>query len=179
MPSFDEWTSAYLCLEERVRDLMNEHCAPTCAVCRRVCCKEHFCHESLDSTYLVRARALVEPPEYSANSGWLGPHGCRLPGARPPVCYEFVCSRILEDLSPAKRHALLVAGSIVPFLGNHAVGKWHLVELDDEMMPDFDPEKEWWRLSVAEAALDAARTVLSEGEPTADGIEAMERVAHG
>ena len=73
--------------------------------------------------------------QYDPARGWLLSDGCRLIAGRPPVCYEFLCNKILEELSEGPYLDNLKAISTLPaFAGKNALGNKHLVTLSSEQI---------------------------------------------
>jgi hypothetical protein len=73
--------------------------------------------------------------QYGDSSGWLLSDGCRLITGRPPVCYEYLCDRILSEISEGVYLDNLKAVSALPaFAGRNALGNKHLVTLSSEQI---------------------------------------------
>jgi len=88
---------SYAWFERKVQAVVKEFCAPYCTFCRGVCCSPDYCRESLESPFLCLVRETYPPRTgYSEADGWLTESGCALTVGRAPVCYEFLCDRILN-----------------------------------------------------------------------------------
>jgi hypothetical protein len=73
--------------------------------------------------------------QYDGSEGWLLSEGCRLISGRPPVCYEYLCNRILGEMSEGVYLDNLKAISALPaFAGKNALGNKHLVTLSSEQI---------------------------------------------
>lgn len=136
-----DWIDEYIALELAVQGPMLELCAASCSVCKTPCCREVFCRESRESAFLRLVVARAEASGYRADVGWLGAEGCRLAFGRPPVCYEFLCQRILDGLEDdVARRAALRLGKIIPDVGRQALGRAHLVELEEDKLSLIDED---------------------------------------
>jgi hypothetical protein len=122
----------YSNLENQVRKLLTGFCTPFCSQCKKCCCKEKFCNESLDSFWLnkVWQSSGYILSQYDTDLGWLTDSGCRLNVGRSPVCYNFLCEDILENLSKSEHgKTWLNIAKIIPQVGRNVIGKKHLVTL--------------------------------------------------
>lgn len=131
-PSF--LVEEYRNLENTVRGLITDICRPFCESCPNPCCREDICRETLDSIWLrtVWTSNQVDRSSYDDAEGWLTVSGCALKAGRPPVCYEFYCSRIMSSLGGAyQKYGLSALGNLMNFVGRGASGKSHLVTLSD------------------------------------------------
>ena len=73
--------------------------------------------------------------QYDDSKGWLLSEGCRLISGRPPVCYEYLCNRMLEEIPEDAYLDNLKAISALPaFAGKNALGNKHLVTLSSEQI---------------------------------------------
>jgi len=127
----------YQRLETQVRLLIGEVCKSHCSHCLNRCCKKDFCVESIASPWLrlVWETSHHKIMEYDDSTGWLTDSGCRLNAGRPPVCYEFMCSQILMEISATDRmHTIKVLSKLVTFAGANALGKKHLVTLSSTQL---------------------------------------------
>jgi len=117
----------YILLEKKLQKKINDLCKPFCSKCANPCCKEVFCRESIDSSFLY---ILIKKQDVKYDNGWIGSHGCRLSYGRPPVCYEFFCGEVTE-----KEHlkGAQVVQEIKRFIsaGNKACGNEHLICVND------------------------------------------------
>jgi hypothetical protein len=126
----------YVALERRLQRVASGSCAPICAACRNPCCRAAFCEESWTSPWLraatSRPGAVREVEAERAIEGHLAADGCRLRFGRPPVCYEFACSKILMGLSgDEEKYLFRVISHVMTFAGEEALAGTHLVEIDD------------------------------------------------
>jgi hypothetical protein len=127
----------YQDLEQKVRRLILKACKPFCSACSDCCCKKDFCSESLDSYWLRMTWSLqgYTASQYDDSKGWLLSNGCRLDTGRPPVCYEYLCDRILVEIQEDCTLDNLKAISALPaFAGKNALGNKHLVTLSSEQI---------------------------------------------
>jgi hypothetical protein len=127
----------YQDLEQKVRRLILKACKPFCSACSDCCCKKDFCSESLDSYWLRMTWNLqgYTVSQYDDSKGWLLSEGCRLDTGRPPVCYEYLCDRILVEIQEDCTLDNLKAISALPaFAGKNALGNKHLVTLSSEQI---------------------------------------------
>jgi hypothetical protein len=172
------WIGDYRALELEVQTAMRELCRPSCARCRRRCCKEVFCREALDSPFLALVRAEVGTAPYDPKRGWLGPTGCRLEVGRPPICYEYVCPEILYTLhGDGQCFAANLLGEVMAFVGRSAVGAAHAVELDADALRHLDGRALRRRVARGRAGLAACRRALAGVEVDRGDHEAMARIA--
>ncbi len=122
----------YGVLEQQVRQQMERLCGRFCSICQKVCCRSHFCEETLESVFLKHVAERFSPKSvFHPTDGWLSSNGCTLVAGRPPVCYEFSCKEISSSMcdDPDCRYALLVLSGVMTYVGKKAVGGRHLVEL--------------------------------------------------
>ncbi|MFZ1985483.1 MAG: hypothetical protein WAU91_13780 [Desulfatitalea sp.] len=141
-------------LEIALQQRMRAVCALFCDRCGARCCRVDFCHESLESPFLVHVRARFAPSAYfDAVTGWLTPAGCGLAAGRPPVCYEFLCRAIVE--AQPTRHqleALETLAMLLTHAGRNAFGRRHLVALED--LHRLNSRRLWKQLMQARSVLD-------------------------
>lgn len=126
----------YQYLEQKVRWLILEVCKPFCSTCADCCCKEDFCSESLDSDWLRMTWKLwgYKRSQYDDSYGWLLSDGCRLITGRPPVCYEFLCNKILSGMPGDTWDRLKEISMLISYAGKNALGNRHLVTLSSEQI---------------------------------------------
>ena len=127
----------YQDLEQKVRRLTLKACKPFCSVCSNCCCKKDFCFESLESFWLRMTWNLqgYTVSQYDDTKGWLLSDGCLLITGRPPVCYEYLCNRILSEMREGATLDNIKAVSALPsFAGKNALGNKHLVTLSSEQI---------------------------------------------
>ena len=73
--------------------------------------------------------------QYDDSKGWLLSEGCRLISGRPPVCYEYLCNKMLMKMPEGVQLDNLKAISALPaFAGKNALGNKHLVTLTSEQI---------------------------------------------
>lgn len=122
---------SYSRFERKVQAAVKEFCKPYCTFCKGECCSPEYCSESVESPFLSLLRR-ADPPRapYSETDGWLTESGCALTVGRPPVCYEFLCDRIVHaGMSPLASHVLKVSSHLMTHAGRFAPGRRHVVEL--------------------------------------------------
>jgi len=127
----------YQDLEQKVRRLILKACEHFCSACSDCCCKKDFCSESLESFWLRMTWNLqgYTVSQYDDSKGWLLTDGCRLNTGRPPVCYEYLCDRILSEMREGATLDNLKEVSALPsFSGKNALGNKHLVTLSSEQI---------------------------------------------
>ena len=122
----------YLHLEQKIEQIQSQFCNPFCMDCRGSCCKEDICQESISSDWLRLVWHYMgqKQEEYDPDSGWLTRRGCALKAGRPPVCYEFICNRVFENL-PQNMPLMYLRNnaSLLSSAGKNALGSRHLVTL--------------------------------------------------
>ena len=162
-PKLDHILKDYADFESDVMALTAEFLLPWCANCQEVCCKVDYCRESLDSPFLSLLHSNSRPlTVYSDRNGWLTPSGCALAAGRPPVCYEFICNRILND-QPAVlfRYAIAILSKLISHVGKRAVGRRHLVEiLDPSDLSAIHFGRFNQRMTEARQAFQAVKSIL-------------------
>jgi hypothetical protein len=121
--------SAYCAVELHIQGLINRECRRFCARCPSICCREHFCRESIDSPFLS---SLVKKQKavYHKKNGWMSDSGCRIGYGRPLVCYDFFCDAISRDPRFQAAGLQTVVREFIA-IGNKAHGNTHLVCVDD------------------------------------------------
>ncbi|MCB2193929.1 MAG: hypothetical protein KQI62_20310 [Deltaproteobacteria bacterium] len=131
-PSLLMTASQYQLLEHKTRRLISLVCFPSCSTCKTVCCNKAFCEESINSYWLSFIRHVVScgGGQYDEVNGWLSPHGCQLPAGRPPVCYEFICNKILTAVSSKPFWDCFKSLTmLLTYAGEKALGNEHLITL--------------------------------------------------
>jgi hypothetical protein len=89
--------SVHIRLEKILQMVAANILSKECSECTDICCKKKFCQESMDSTFLLFILG-KQAKLYSKTDGWLTmDQGCSTPFGRPPVCYEFFCSKFKND----------------------------------------------------------------------------------
>jgi len=125
----------YMDFERLIASSIQEICGPYCTACQGLCCEEEICRESVDSVWLrmVRTYNGNGVREYSHSAGWLTKQGCILDTGRPPICYEFVCTRILKEFEGSPLKTIVQdLGTLIHLAGKNIGGRKHLVTLDTE-----------------------------------------------
>ena len=126
----------YQSLERKVSQMVISACRPFCSVCSNCCCKTDFCSESLDNYWLRMTCKLggYDWSQYDDSSGWLLADGCRLTIGRPPVCYEYLCSRIISEIPTDSLAGIKEVTRLLSSAGRNALGNRHLVTLSSEQI---------------------------------------------
>ena len=122
----------YCHLELEINHTMSSICRPFCQSCKSVCCKAEFCIESIHSDWLRLVREVGNHSfdQFDETRGWLTPNGCRLSAGRPPLCYEFLCEKILENITPGPfSSSFKELSKLLSMAGKNALGTRHLVTL--------------------------------------------------
>lgn len=122
----------YAELERGVQELIRAQCGPVCGLCTvACCCRADICEEAMESPFLrlLHRRTGLESDAY----GFLTESGCTLPAGRPPVCYEFFCEELLENLPDnLHRRMLRTLGALPMHAGQDPSSDTHLVEIINE-----------------------------------------------
>ncbi len=124
----------YRQLEMQVSLCLPPFCHAFCNGCGD-CCKADICVEAVESAWLriVRKQGGNKIPRFNWSTGWLSSKGCRLKAGRPPLCYEFFCERISDHFrKEAILDPILAISKLPSTAGQKALGKRHLVTLEDE-----------------------------------------------
>ena len=153
---------------------------PWCRNCKGDCCKAECCRESLDSSFLSLLLS-KNPPHtpFSDSEGWLTKTGCALTIGRPPVCYEFLCDRIL-DARPTLlyRYAMDILSKLMSYVGQRAVGRSHLVEiLAPSDLSAINPDSFGRRLADAREAFQVVRSILADKPVPEDAALRLSRIS--
>lgn len=119
----------YISIEKEILKKIREITHPICAACRKRCCEEKMCRESIESPFL-RHLVDLQHLQYDCQKGWIGRDGCRLNYGRPPVCHEFFCNRILADEKFRKADIQPLLKAFIS-AGNRAHGNAHLICVPD------------------------------------------------
>ena len=122
----------YKDFEQIIANSILKICKPFCSECQDICCREEMCRESLDSIWLsmIRISNGYSIRSYSDSRGWLTASGCALETGRPPVCHEFLCSKIISELAGTPLKAIADdLGRLINLVGKSIGGKNHLVTL--------------------------------------------------
>lgn len=126
----------YQSLEQKVNQLVVRVCRPFCSSCSKCCCRTDFCSESFDSYWLKMTWKLSghNPSYYDDSIGWLLSDGCRLDTGRPPVCYEYLCNRIIAEIPGDRLNGVKEVSRLLSFAGKNALGNRHLITLSSEQI---------------------------------------------
>lgn len=120
-------------------------CSSACSTCTGCCCRKEICAESVESVWLKLVWETFDQgvPEYNDSTGWLSQEGCQLPVGRPPVCYEYFCSRLLGEIRTGFHLDVLQRISkLVSHVGEKALGSKHLITLSyKQIMTSLNYEK--------------------------------------
>ena len=129
--------SEYQFLEQKVRRLIAWACSPFCSECSDCCCRKDICSESVNSFWLKLMWKMSnhDISQYDDSRGWLSAHGCLLTVGRPPVCYEYLCDKILEEISKKPHlNCLKELSRLLTLAGQKAFGNSHLVTLSSNQI---------------------------------------------
>ncbi len=124
----------YGTFERDVRCFSDDLFNRICSSCKTPCCKTEICYESIESPFLSSLRKIFPPlVSFSETNGWLTESGCVLQAGRPPVCHEFLCNTIMDEL-PTSLHksVIMVLSQLMTHIGKNALGRRHLVEIMSE-----------------------------------------------
>ena len=114
---------------------MRRLCEPFCEKCSDYCCTEDICRESIDSAWLMLVWDISGSriSQYNETDGWLSSSGCRLAVGRPPVCYEYLCTDILNSCRGCSFLGnLKQLSKLLSITGTKSLGHKHLVTLSTE-----------------------------------------------
>ena len=131
MSDLSKIIQSYSRFERKVQAAVKASCEPYCSICRDGCCKPDACRETIESPFLsLLYRAYPPRVQYSETDGWLTESGCALTVGRAPVCYEFLCDRIIHAITdPTRLYTLKVLSRLITHTGWFAPGRRHVVEL--------------------------------------------------
>ena len=126
----------YQSLEQKVSQLVVSVCRPFCSTCSNCCCKTDFCSEAFDSYWLEMTWKLwgYNRSQYDDSIGWLLSDGCRLAAGRPPVCYEYLCNKIIDGIPNDTLYHLKEVSMQLSSAGKKALGNRHLITLTSEQI---------------------------------------------
>ncbi len=170
----------YAAFEDDVRGFSSELWVQWCASCREVCCQAVYCRETLESPFLVLLLKKYSRQVYSnTQKVWLGEAGCKLAVGRPPVCYEFLCSNILEARQPGMhRYAMTVLAKLISHIGKRALGSKHLIEvMDPDDLKKIKYSRFERRLSEARNAFDVVQLYFSGHKLENDGLKVLSKIS--
>ena len=147
----------YAAFELEINNYSSQLWRPFCSVCKGVCCQPEYCWESIESPFLSRLHGCYSPKSvFSSDMGWLTGAGCSLPLGRPPVCYQFVCEKILETQGTDEQQYLMkVFSNLINHVGKRALGHRHLVAImDSDQLDQLDYDRFARRLNEAKQAFE-------------------------
>jgi hypothetical protein len=125
----------YRQIELEINHTISSICSPFCRPCKGGCCKAEICVESVSSYWLRLVRAVEDhsPVQFDDNRGWLTPKDCRISAGRPPLCYEFLCDKIFENIPLGSfSRSLKEISKLLSSAGKYALGNRHLVTLSSK-----------------------------------------------
>ena len=170
----------YAEFETEVIAFTSELLGPWCSNCKGDCCKAECCRESLESPFLsiLISKHLPNAP-FSDHEGWLTKSGCALAVGRPPVCFEFLCDRVLDARpAPIYRYAMVVLSKLVSYTGQRANGRSHLVEImDPSDLSAISPDSFGRRLTGARKAFKVVRSILADKPMPVDAALNLSRIS--
>ena len=179
MNNLDNLIKHYGDFEIKVQDLINQLFGHFCVACHDPCCRLDICEEAKDSLFLQRIRAAHNQEEHMADGyGWLEPTGCCLHTGRPPVCSEYLCDELLNNLpTPFERYIAITISSLITYVGEHAVGELHLCDILHETdMEKVDEKAVLQRLTEADKALNAICYYCEHGKVNVEMREALNQI---
>lgn len=149
---FIQTACEYRQFEMQVSRFLSTFCRSFCKGCGD-CCKADICVEAVESAWLrmIREQEGGKIPRFSRSTGWLSSKGCRLKAGRPPLCHEFFCERISDHFREKNiLDAILVISKLPSVVGQNALGKRHLVALEeDEILHKLDFNRLRKKIAVA------------------------------
>lgn len=169
----------YAGFEAKIQRYDNNFSRPYCSVCAGTCCHIDICREALESPFLELLRKEYQAlAKYSSENGWLSDTGCTLSVGRPPVCYEFLCSDII-DTQPTAIHQYVfsVLAKLVSHIGKRAYRDRHIVEiinikeLDRVNLSNFEK-----RLQESMSAFDAIRSFNENNFLSSNHLQSLNRI---
>jgi hypothetical protein len=175
----DSILKQYASFEIRVGKTMGDICFKYCTVCSSLCCKPEFCRETTESSFLSLLNKKFSPVSgYSKKGGWLTETGCILSTGRPPVCYEYFCSSIMEaQPDDMHRYAINVLSMLINHIGQYAVGRRHLIEiLDKNELKKLKVTRFRKQLNEAEAAFNAFKSYIKNEYLDKISLQTFEKI---
>jgi len=151
----------YAAFELEINTYSSQLWGVVCAACKGVCCESEYCREAIDSPFLSRLHACYSPKGvFSPEMGWLIKTGCALSLGRPPICYQFLCEKIIEaQATDEQRYLLNVFSNLINHVGKRALGHRHLVAImDSDQLDQLDYNRFAGRLNEAKRAFELLRT---------------------
>ncbi|MBU4208911.1 MAG: hypothetical protein KKH84_00145 [Proteobacteria bacterium] len=175
----DSILKQYSSFEIRVGKAIGDICAKHCSVCSSVCCKPEFCRETIESSFLSLLNKKFPPVSgYSKKRGWLTATGCILSAGRPPVCYEYLCSSIMEvQPDDMHRYVINVLSMLVSHIGKYTLGRRHLIEiLDEKELKKVKIIRFKKQLNEAKAAFNAFKSYIKNEHLDKTSLQAFEKI---
>ena len=180
MDELEHILKAYTEFEAEVRAFSSELWFQWCSICRKVCCKSVYCRETYESPFLfLLTKKLYHQVFYGTQQDWLSEAGCKLSVGRPPVCYEFLCSNILDAQQPGmQRYAMIVLSKLMSHIGKRALGSRHLIEvMDPADLKKVRYSRFQKRLSEARNAFDALQLFFSGHKLENDAMKVLSKIS--
>jgi hypothetical protein len=171
---------AYATFESEVRVFSSELWFQWCSNCREVCCKSVYCRETFESSFLF---LLLKKHSHQVSNGtqkdWLSEAGCKLSVGRPPVCYEFLCSNILDaQQTGMHRYAMIVLSKLISHIGKKALGSRHLIEvMDPADLKKINYSRFQKRLSEAHNAFDVVQLFFSGHKLENEALKVLSKIS--
>ena len=179
MNSLSKIIEDYAAFEAEVRGYIARICEKHYPVCDGACCRAEICMESLTSPFLRRLRKrFASDTLYSDRRGWLAETGCTLSVGRPPVCYQFFCDTIFDNRPTVEfRYAIMVLSNIVNHVGKKALGRNHIVELQESSeLKRINFTRFERQLNEAKNAFKRVRAYLDGDVTKLDSLRILERI---
>ena len=180
MAKLDHILKAYATFESEVRVFSTQLWFQWCSNCRVVCCKAVYCRETVESPFLfLMLQKYSQRVFTSPQKTWLSETGCKLLIGRPPVCYEFLCGKILDaQQTEMHRYAMRVLSKLISHIGKKAIGSKHLIEIMDPA----DLKKVRYsrfekRLSEARNAFDVVKLFFRGHELENDALKVLSKIS--
>jgi hypothetical protein len=181
MDELEHILKAYAAFEAEVRVFSSELWFQWCSNCREVCCKAVYCRETFESPFLfLLLKKNSHQVSNSTQMDWLSETGCKLSVGRPPVCYEFLCSNILDARRPGmQRYAMIVLSKLISHIGKRALGSRHLIEVMDSA--DLKKvrysrfEKRW---AEARNAFEVVQLIFKGNKLENDALKVLSKISH-
>ena len=170
----------YAAFESEVRVFSSELWFQSCSNCREVCCKAVYCRETFESPFLFLLLKKYSHQVYNnTQKAWLGEAGCKLSVGRPPVCYEFLCSNILDaQRTGMHRYAMIVLSKLISHIGKRALGSRHLIEvMDPADLKKVRYSRFQKRLSEARNAFDVLQLFFSGHNVSNNALRVLSKIS--
>jgi len=169
----------YAAFEREVQLLINSRCGGFCELCTARCCKPDRCEDAFDSAFLAKLHGYkLGTPAFDERHGWLNEKGCGIVLGRPAVCYEFFCEHVLNSQrSDMHRYVLKTLGRLVSHIGKNALGRKHLLEIQNEKELEKVPAERFCeQLNEGKSAVEHIRYFYENGELEYDGLEQLGKI---